>query len=157
MYNHLSAMETLAALPPAARINFETHQQRLQDYIDKMAPGKPVSTQDGIAAQMGLWNLIKLMLTRESNEFVLHYGYLLNTIREHRRGVFSERHLYRFFEHLKMSAEDRTNFTRLLNLMVTTCDPSMRQLAMRQVDLRTALSGLRSESQRQRVAAFYEL
>lgn len=150
-------MEALAALPPAARINFETHQSRLKDYIDKMTPGRPVSTQEGTSAQMGLWNLIKLMLTREGSEFVLHYSHLLETIREHRRGAFSERYLYRFFEHLKLSAEDRTNFTRLLNLMITTCDPSIRHLAMKQVDLRTALAGLRNEGQRQRVAAYYEL
>jgi hypothetical protein len=157
MQNHLATMEALAALPPAARINFETHQQRLQDYIDKMAPGRPVSTQEGTSAQVGLWNTIKLMLTREGSEFVLHFGYMLDQIRQHRKGAFGERHLYRFFEYITLSPDDRTNFTRLLNLMVTTCDPSMRQLAMKQVDLRTALSGLRSEAQRQRVAAYYEL
>ncbi len=122
-----------------------------------MAPGKPINTADGVNMQMMLWNTIKQMLNREGSEFVLHYSEFLRFIREHRKGAFSERYLYRFFEYLRLSSEERANFERLLNLMVITCDPAMRQLALRQVDLRSSLAGLPSEAQRQKIAAFYEL
>lgn len=152
-----SSLETLANLPPAAQINFQAHQERLNQYVTRMAPGVPITTQEGVNMQMLLWNTIKQMLNREGSEFVLHYSEFLRYIREHRKGAFAERYLYRFFEHLRLSATERTNFERLLNLMVITCDPAMRQLALRQVDLRSSLAGLTSDSQRQKIAAYYEL
>lgn len=155
--SQINPLEVLAALPPEARINFEAHQQRLADYVAGMAPGKPLTNEAGVAFQMSLWNSIKIMLAKQGSEFVLHYSEMLKTIRENRRGAFSERHLFRFFEYLRISSEDRRNFERLLNLMVVTCDPGLRQLALRQVDMRSSLSGLKSEQQRQNICAYYAL
>lgn len=149
--------ELLSGLPETAHINFEAHKERLEGYATAMAPGKPVSVQEGVNFQMQLWNAIKMMLNCEGNEFVLHYSEMLRVIKENRKKAFSERHLYRFMEHVRMTSDDRTNFMRLLNLMLTTCDPQMRALSMRQVDLRTSLAGLRSESQRQKIQAYYSL
>lgn len=149
--------DLLGSLPPTAHINFEAHKQRLENYVKTMAPGKPISKEECINQQMALWNSIKTMLNCEGNEFVLFYSHMLQIIKENRKGAFSERYLYRAMEFVRLTSEDRTNFMRLLNLMLTTCDPMMRQLAMRQVDLRTSLAGLRSESQRQKIMAYYTL
>lgn len=156
MNPNLSQM-AVATLPPTALINIQAHNDRLEEYVRVMAPSRPTSSKEGAAAQRMLWHAIKLMLTRDGNEFVHHFSETLRVIRENRKGAFSERYVYRFFDQLDLPADDRRNFERMLNLMLHTCDPTTRMLSMRQVDLRSSLSGLRDERQRQKVSAYYAL
>lgn len=156
MQPHLSVMAA-ATLSDQAQVNVQAHMQRLEEYVKVMAPGRPTSTVEGAAAQRTLWHALKLMLTRDGNEFVHHYSETLRVIHENRNGCFHARYVFRFLDSVNLTPSDRNNFERLLNLMIRTCDPATRQLAMRQVDLRTSLSGLSDERQRQKVVAYYAL
>lgn len=145
-----------AALPPEAQINLEALQRKLDLYLAEMTPGKPLEAERGMEMQLQLWKAIKDALKKEGSEFVAHYSTLLQTVHAHRRtGAFNERYVYRYFQNLRMPAAERRNFERMLNLMLTTADPSTRRLALRQINLPTTLSGFEDEGVRQRVTDYY--
>ncbi len=143
-------------MPDNIALNFQAHCDRLQEYVTAMKPGIPLTTKDGVLYQRKLWNCIQLTLRQENAEFISHYAELLRVVKEHRKTVFSERYVYRFFSELNLGAEELTNFKRLVNLLLCTCDISSRHLALKQIDMRTTLSSMTDEQQRQRLAAFYE-
>lgn len=155
MQPHLTTM-AIATLSQQAQINVQAHLQRLQDYVEKMAPKRPISTVEGAGMQRMLWQSIKQMLQRDGNEFIHHYSETLRIINENRNGCFHPRYLFRFLQEVNMPANDRSNFERVLNLMLRTCDPATRSITMRQVDMRSSLAGL-DDRQREKVAAYYAL
>jgi len=147
-----------ASLPPAAQIKLQALQASLERYVTEMAPSKRMSEEKGMELQMSLWSAIKRALQLDGSEFIAHYSEILSTIQQHRRtGAFNEKYVYRYFESLPLPQRERRNFERMLNLMLTTCDPATRQLTLRQIDMRTALGGFEQEAIRQRVTAFYSL
>lgn len=133
-------------------------EERLTTYIETMRPGRPISVQDGVAMQLLLWNVIRLILQQEESNFVTLMTLLLNTIHENKesdRGVFSMRYVNRFMDEMRITAPERRNFNRLMNLFVTTSDPRSRMVALRQVGLQSSLAGLSSDAERMRLEAFY--
>lgn len=152
--------------PVAVKVDVKTQQEnikfqliidRLQDYADKMAPNKAPGAAEGKAQQLSLWKTILMVLQLEGTEFVKAYGTLLAFVNEHRNGALNERYYYRWFPELAISAADRRNFDRMLNLMVATCDPATRRLGLQQVDLVSSVAGFRDGAIQQRVTEFYSL
>lgn len=147
-----------ALLPPATQTIIATVKDRLKQYVEVMAPAKPVSTADGTFQQTQLWRgVVNYLLQQETSVFVVGWGVFLQVVREHRDGCFNAAHLHRFREHLLLAKEDRLNFERLLHLAQVTADPGARVLAMKQIDLNRILAGLPSEQMRQKILEFYRL
>lgn len=131
--------------------------ERIGDYVSHMQPSKPISSEEGVRQQTALWNAIKYVLGKTEGEFVAVYARLLEHVLEHRKTVFNERYVYRFFEHLRLSPNERRNFERMVNLMLATCDPKSRRLSLRQVNLPTTLAGFADNALQQRVIGFYTI
>lgn len=129
---------------------------QLRVYAEQMAVGRPITVEEGTLQQANLWNTIKWVLKLEGAEFVRCYAKLLEFVLENRRGIFSERYAYRFFDSLRMATNERKNFERIMNLILTTCDPRTRALSLKQVDMRTTLGGLVDPLMQQRIAGFYQ-
>lgn len=148
-----------APVAPAteAQINMQSLQDRLALYVKEMQPNRPTNPEEGAQHQAALWTIIKFVLNRKGSQFVALYAQLLATVLEHRRGCFNERYVYRFHDNLRMSNADRRNFARVLNLLLTTCDPKTRQLSLRQIDLTASLRDLADNEMQQRVVGFYHL
>lgn len=143
--------------PTVEQINMQSLQDRIALYVEEMKPGKPVSVEHGVQQQMALWQIIRFVLARKGSEFVSLYAELLRLILAERRGVFHEKYIFRFHDALRLSQQDRRNYTRLLNLLLATCDPRTRQLALRQVSLQSAVAGIADNEVVQRIDGFYRL
>lgn len=148
--------ENVHVPPSPAEVSMMGLKERLTQYITEMKPGRPIDSKHGAVMQTTLWNAIRFVLGHDGSTFVALYSELLKTIAEHRRGVFDERYVYRFFSDLRMSSPERRNFERMLNLLLCTCDPRTRHLGLKQVSLRSVLAGLDSKVQ-ERVAGYYQL
>lgn len=141
----------------SSELNLQAHRERLQEYVAAMKPGRPITVSEGITQQRKLWNCLILTLQQKNEDFVSHYAEFLNVIHTHRQGVFHERYVYRFMSELPLTVDELSTFKRMLNLLLRTCDPRDRHITLRQIDLRTTLSSLHNEQQRQNVMSFYEL
>ena len=56
-----------------------------------------------------------------------------------------------------LASGDRMNFERVLNLLMSTCNPGTRRMAARQTDLKAVLRGFNDESLVERMIAYYAM
>lgn len=145
------------SLPAINRSNLLSLVERLEIYAEKMQPGLPVDARDGATNQRNLWTAIKWALERPADEFTLLYTELLMFVHVHRDSIFSERYIYRFFDHLSLGNGDRRNFERILNLVISTSNPATRRLVVQQLDIRQIMRDMRNEQLTEKVAAYYVL
>lgn len=130
-------------------------EENLEEYITRMKPGKAHTGNEGPVAQVKLYRTIQTVLRMEGSAFIKAYGYLLKVVNDHRKDVFDDRYLFRYFDALTLTNPERRNFERILNLLVTTCEPKLRSKAIKQVDLDATMEGFRNPEMHQRVVEFY--
>ena len=140
-----------------AEIKFQLIVDRLTAYSAAMAPNAAINETDGKAQQLALWKVIEQVLKLEGPEFIKGFALLLDFIAEHRTTHFSEKYAYRFFGPLALSAGDKRNFNRLLNLFIATADRATRRMGLEQVGLQASLAGIRDSGIQQRVTEFYQI
>jgi hypothetical protein len=140
-----------------AEIKFQLIVDRLTAYGAAMAPNAAVGEAEGKAQQLALWRVIEQVLKLEGAEFIKGFSLLLDFIAEHRTAHFSEKYAYRFFGPMALSAGDKRNFNRLLNLFIATADRATRRMGLEQVGLHASLAGIRDTGIQQRVAEFYQI
>lgn len=134
----------------------ESLTSRLEGYVQKMGPGQAViDTAEGVLQQFQLWRTIRSVLDKKDEEFTLLFSALLKFVSTHRKGAFSEKYAFRFFDDLSLTGNERRNFERMMNLLLTTCDPRSRSVTIKQVNLESTLQHIGSEEIRQRVTGFY--
>lgn len=127
----------------------------IDEYITGMAPAKPITESAGANFQLKLWRAIEQVLRSPAELFHVNMNTLLEEIKKNRDGVFSEKYVFRFFHRIELPETQLKSFERLLNLFITTCDPSTRELALKQVDMEKTLEKLPNEETRQRIFAYY--
>lgn len=144
-------------LKPNVRINLQALVERLDRYIAKMSPSVLIDPRDGAQQQQILWQTIRDVLRRPPEEFNPMYTELLFKIHQHRNGCFSKRYVNRFFEYVNLRSADMRTFTRMINLMVATANPSSRHLVAKQTDLRRILRDFGNEQAIEKLAAYYAI
>lgn len=140
-----------------AEIKFQLIVDRLTAFSIAMAPNAAINETDGKAQQLALWKVIEQVLKLEGAEFIKGFAMLLDFIAAHRTTHFSEKYAYRFFGPLALSAGDKRNFNRLLNLFIATADRATRRMGLEQVGLQASLAGIRDSGIQQRVTEFYQI
>lgn len=140
-----------------AEIKFQLIIDRLTAFGKAMAPNAAISETDGKAQQLALWKVINQVLNLEGAEFIRGFALLLDFIAEYRTAHFSEKYAYRWFGPMAMSAGDKRNFNRLLNLFIATADRATRRLGLEQVGLEASIAGIRDTGIQQRIAEFYQI
>lgn len=146
-----------ALLPPASQTLLAGVQDRLTEYVEKMAVARPISASDGAFQQSQLWRGVINQLLQQSPEvFNIGWAYFLSVVLTHREGCFSPAYFNRFRDNLKLTIDERRSFERLLHLAYITADPLSRQLALKQVDFNQILARLSNENQRQLLIGFYQ-
>lgn len=130
----------------------------IETYMANMAPGKPVSNEDGDKYQYQFWKTIQnLVHNAPVDEFKSLWNLLLMFVHQHKQGVFHDRYIFRFSEYWIHSVEELNGFQRILNLINLTCDPATRAVGLRQVNLDATLADGFTEEARQRILGFYRV
>lgn len=129
----------------------------LINYMDALAPGKGVSNEVGARNQSMFWRSIQSLVNGGGKEFNKGWSTFLNVIHAERQGIFSERYMFRFMEHVSMSKNDYSAFTAVLNLAHVTSDPKGRQVALKQVDIGKTLAQGFTDEGKQNLLNFYGL
>lgn len=127
----------------------------LEQYIERMAPGKPNDGKSGSQNQLSLWNMMKNLLERAPDaQFRNLWSILLAYFHEFEASVFKESHVYRFTEHWAGSRRELDGFLQILNLVKVSANPKTRGETKKQVDLEKSIQSL-SETGRKRLISFY--
>lgn len=144
------------ALLSQANMSREIIENNLASYAKSMAPNVPVSQEQAATKQLMLYRTFQIVLRATGQDFFKNMDLLLAFINAHRQTLFTEARAYREMETVRLPANERKNFERLLNLFIGTAAKETRAMALRQVDLPRTLQGLDADMQ-QRVTEYYSI
>lgn len=132
-----------------------TIKDTMEQYLNAMAPGKPMPAKTGAANQYTLYRLFNNVCNMVEG-FDPCWNELLNIFNEHKGGALAERYVFRFAEELPGTKEDHSAFFRLLNLLIVTADPATRKESLKQVSIyKTTQDGF-TETARNNINQFYK-
>lgn len=139
-----------------ANMSREIIENNLADYAKSMAPNVPTSAETAATKQLMLYRTIQIVLRSTGGDFTQNLNLLLDFIAAHRQTLFAEIRAFRSMDIVRLPANERKNFERLLNLFIGTAVRETRALALKQVDLARTVEGLDAGAQ-QRVIEFYSI
>lgn len=128
----------------------------IKEYVVKMKPGKVVSTKEGAQNQVGLYQAFLSAINNvEGNDFRPTIQSILALLHAHRDGAFRETHVFRFVEHVALSAEHRKGFQKITTLLKTLANPATRSELVRQINFDPIVKYGLTERGRAKLAAFF--
>lgn len=139
-----------------ANMSREIIENNLADYAKTMSPNVPTSAETAATKQLMLYRTIQIVLRSTGGDFTQNLNLLLDFIAAHRQTLFTESRAFRSMDIVRLPANERKNFERLLNLFIGTAVRETRALALKQVDLTRTVEGLDAGAQ-QRVIEFYSI
>jgi hypothetical protein len=127
----------------------------ITEYSQKMKPGRLITQADGMRQQVSLCNAIFAAINTLDADFKLVLTTILDTLHRERDAAFRETHLFRYWDNVALSRNQRRGFEKIITLLKTLADPKTRQVALRQVDFERLLQYGLTEKGRTRFAAYF--
>lgn len=142
----------LANVPSANQIDIS----RIQAYVERMSPKRPIDAKVGTAEQVALYRAIQNIVNRQEEFFHPLFTALLFLFQsEGKDGALSDRFRMRFMDNVNLPVGDRKAFANITQMLHILADPKSRNLAMKQVSMERALeNGLTAEG-RDRVLSYF--
>lgn len=129
--------------------------ERLEMYCSAMGPKIIVSESDVIIHQIGLFKIFTMVLNKTGVEFNKNISTLIKFIREHRQGAFNEKYIARGMSQIKLNANDRLLFARLITLFSISADVDNKTLVGKRFDFRYIANLINNDSTMQRLNGYY--
>lgn len=131
----------------------------IEEYMDDMMPGKPMTQEVGVKHQVKLFRALDILINKTSDEdFAKIYPAVLYLFHEHgdeKQGVFSMMYVYRFPEYIPLSTVERETFYRWLNMLVVTANPQTRKETVASLNWKHTLEVGVTEDATTRLQSFY--
>lgn len=131
----------------------------IEEYMDDMMPGKPMTQEVGVKHQVKLFRALDILINKTSDEdFAKIYPAVLYLFHEHgdeKQGVFSMMYVYRFPEYIPLSTVERETFYRWLNMLVVTANPQTRKETVGSLNWKHTLEVGTTEDATTRLQSFY--
>jgi glucose/arabinose dehydrogenase len=142
----------LKTVPDANQIDIN----RIQIYLERMAPKRAADPRVGTQEQVALYRAIQNIINRQDEYFTQLFSALLFLFKtEGKAGALSDRFRMRFMDNIPLPAGDRKAFANITQMLHILADPKSRSLAMKQVNMERALeNGLTAEG-RDRVLNYF--
>lgn len=142
----------LKSVPAANQIDIN----RIQTYLDRMAPKRPIDSKAGSVEQVALYRAVQNIINRQEEFFTPLFSAVLFLFKTYGRdGALSDRYRMRFMDNIALPVGDRKAFANITQMLHILADPKSRNLAMKQVSMERALeNGLTAEG-RDRVLNYF--
>lgn len=127
----------------------------IKEYIVTMKPGKIVSIKDGTRQQVSLYNTFLSAINNLEGDFRPTMQSILALLHAHKDGAFKETHVFRFVEHIPLSADHRKGFQKVTTLLKTLANPTTRQDMLRQINFDPVTKYGLTDRGRTKLAAFF--
>lgn len=132
---------------------------RLDEYVKAMAPGVPMTPEQGARHQRALFTTLKMAMNLEGRAFNDAWKNILAKVNEFRKGAFHEKYAMRFLDtrHTGLSVEESRSFQDILHLALNTADPASRQLNLKSLSLESVASQFSIDNLHDKFVGFYHL
>jgi hypothetical protein len=127
----------------------------INEYLDKMKPGLPISVKDGTQQQVNFYQALISAINTLEADFRPTLTAILALFHHHREGALRETHVFRFVQHVPLSKEHRKGFEKIVTLLKTLADPKSRQAVLKQIDFQPLLEYGLTEKGRTRFTAYF--
>lgn len=128
---------------------------RIQTYVERMEPNRPITVPAGAKEQVALYRAIQNIINRQDKYFTQLFTAALAIFKAEMKGALGDKYRLRFLESVELSVGDRKAFQYITHLMFVTADPKSRAMAISTVNIAKALeNGLTAEG-RDRVLKYY--
>lgn len=132
--------------------------QELKEYVTTMSGKNRLTPAVGGQAQSHLYHTLLQAINTPADDFDAVFGLSMKIIRANLSGVFSDVNVHRYTPHITLPAKLAAHFRYLISILTTLADPSLRQIAQRQINLDQAFRTSNiPEAARQRVLNFFNL
>ncbi|TDN61192.1 hypothetical protein [Paraburkholderia sp. BL10I2N1] len=111
----------------------------ITDYTQKMKHGRLITQAEGMRQQVSLCNAIFASINTLDADFRPVLTTILGILHRERYAAFRETHLFRYWDRVALSKNQRRGFEKIITLLKTLADPKTRQTALRQVDFERLL------------------
>jgi hypothetical protein len=126
----------------------------MNKYVTSMAPGVPLTVDEGVRNQTELWRTIKNVVENQDG-FEGAFRLLIAYARNYRSTVFHESYLFRFTENTVLAPADARTFERLLNVILTASGVQNRREVTKLIDLNNRLTAGLTEDARNRLILYF--
>ncbi len=126
----------------------------LNNYESTMKAKMPVNKTVGAQKQTELYQII-VRVAQSRNHFKTNWELILKHFYENPTGCYSANYVMRFLDGMQVTKNDITLFTRLLNLIMFTADPSKVSENLRRVSIEKTLSNVSSPVIRANITGYY--
>lgn len=130
---------------------------KVKQYIEAMAPNRPIDPAVGAKHQVGLYRTLYNVINNESGNFDPLWRAILKLVEINRNGVFHPANAYRFIDSqgMTLDKDQLMSFRSLLDLLILTSVAKGRDIAAKTYDFNQALRYAQTENGRARVLKFY--
>ncbi|MGF6603708.1 hypothetical protein P3T23_008462 [Paraburkholderia sp. GAS448] len=125
------------------------------EYTQTMKPGRVITQAEGMRQQVSLCIAIFAAINTLDADFRPVLTTILGILHRERDAAFRETHLFRYWDSVALSKNQRRGFEKIITLLKTLADPKTRQTALRQVDFERLLQYGLTEKGRARLAAYF--
>ncbi len=118
-----------------------------------------VSPREGVRQHVRLYQAIRTIAGKSTDaEFVGAWSAMLAIVNANRstRQAFHELMVHRWIDQVALGDGDLKNWQRLINVILSTCDPERREGNLRQVDIAKSLAAEKDDLIRHRLQAYYQ-
>lgn len=126
----------------------------LTTYENAMKAKMPVNRTAGAQKQTELYQII-VRVAQSRNHFKTNWELILKHFNENRTGCYSVNYVMRFLDEMKVTKNDLTLFTRLVNLIMLTADPLKITENLRRVSIEKTLDNVSSPIIRGNIIGYY--
>ncbi len=128
----------------------------LKKYEEVMRPKRPLDKRIAGQQQTNLYQSI-LRVCREPQNFNKNWELILSRVYENPNNVYGINYVFRSLDQMSGSKLDVQLFTRLMNLIILTCDPDpeVRKLNLKRVSIEKTLAGVSSDVIRNNILGYY--
>jgi hypothetical protein len=128
---------------------------KLNAYIENMAPNKMVEQDEIIRNQLRLRSIVNLLMATPAESFNDAMKSVVKKIRAERKGVFSERLIFRGFPQIKIARSERQKLETLVSLLLATADAQQPAKVKDVVDMNVVYRYVKNDEQQQKLQSYY--
>lgn len=133
----------------------KSFEERLDKYLEEMAPRKPITLEDAAVNQLYLWDTLRLQLDLPAPAFAKVMDMTLAKIKANVEGAFSQIYLRRGFERISLPDQRRKAFDLYLNLLVRFATLENKARLTQYVDLPRTAAAFPDQKHQTRIQTYF--
>lgn len=127
---------------------------QLSAYVKAMAPGVPLSVEEGVRQQAALFRILRNVVENDDS-FKEVFRLTIQFFKEYKNTAFGGAYIHRFHDSLTLSPRDSNALVRLVNLFTVAAGVNQKSDVKRLVNFGATFSEGLSDSARDRVVQYF--